>query len=198
LQRYKLLNRTKNFLGVFMKKNIAVISILFAAAAQTAFANGVEKTLPLDATNVKISTTGLDQVATGQKLIADSIDGPVYESTYSTMLNVVVTYDSKDKTDAATALNNSVDNAQEEIVGGPTLSFELPVSAAEVAAIKSKSIDASSLVAISVAQQDVQVDNEEFTSACRFDNDSSQPEDSSCIKHTKTTVSRPVLSVVRK
>ena len=180
-----------------MKKNIAIISILFAVVSQNSFANGVEKTLPIDATNVKISATGLDQVATGQKLIVDGNDGPVYENTYSTMLNVVVTYDSKDKTDDATALGNGNDPI-EEIVGGPTLSFELPVTAAEVAAIKSKSIDPTSLVALSVAQKDVQEDNEEFTSACHFDNDSSQPEDSSCIKHTTTTVSRPVLSIDRK
>ncbi len=50
-----------------MKKNISLISIILAAAAQTAFANGVEKTLPADAHNAQVKSVALGYQQVGEK-----------------------------------------------------------------------------------------------------------------------------------
>lgn len=180
-----------------MKKNIAIIGIVLAAAAQSAFANGVEKTLPADATDVQIKTVSLDQYATGEKIVSDgNVDGPVYENTYTTMLDVVVTYQSKDDQDVAQRIEGESDISYDPT---PTVSFELPVTDAEIAAIKGKKLDPRSLIAVNVQTESVQIDDPKAQYICRYDNDSNQPLDG-CVEPAtpQITVSRLVLSVDRK
>jgi hypothetical protein len=178
-----------------MKKNIAIISILFAAVSQNSFANGVEKTLPIDATNVKVSVVTLGSMMTSQTLISDDNEGPKYQNNYSPSLDVDVTYNSADQSEDATALSNGND-PQEVVVGGPTASFQLQITDAQAAAIKAKKLDPKSLVVISVAQKTVQFDNPVYTKSCIFSSDYNEPVNAdTCIKHEKVSESRPVLTV---
>ena len=149
-----------------MKKNIAMISIILAAVAQSAFANGVEKTLPADATNAQIKSVSLDQVATSVTTEWTGSEGqPVDTYQYSTMLNVTVTYQSKDDEDVAQRIEGESDISYDPT---PTVSFELPVTDAEIAAIKGKRLDPRSLVAMSVSQQNVDFDKAIYTNACVY------------------------------
>jgi hypothetical protein len=177
--------------------NVILSALSLLTLATPAFAgHGVEKVLPADATNVAIASVSIQQVATGQTEIADGADGPVYDNTYSPALNIVVTYTSKDHSDDATALNNDSDNAQEVVVGGPTLTFNLlPVTAAQVAAINAGTLDPRTLLTLSVTQATVKFNNPEFTDSCQFDNDNGGPINPECVKNVVTTEVRPVLSI---
>jgi hypothetical protein len=176
--------------GTYMKKmNLVLSTLSLLTLATPAFAH----VLPADATNVTVSNVTIGYDVTSQTLISDGNDGPVYQNNYSPVLDVQVTYTSKDQSDDATALDNSGD--EEVVVGGPTLDFYLPVTAAQVAAIKAKTLDPKTLVAISITPAPVQFNNPVFTSSCIFNNDSSQPENPECIQNVYSTEMRPVLSV---
>jgi hypothetical protein len=108
---------------------------------------------------------------------------------------VTVTYDSQDASDDATALDNSNNNPQEVVVGGPTLTFDFAVTASQVASIQAGTLDAKTLVSMSVAQTTVQFKDQEFTSSCRFDNENSAPLNPECIQTITSTEVRPVLSI---
>jgi hypothetical protein len=187
----------EQILGVFMKKNIAIVSILLAAVAQTAFANGVEKVLPADAHNVKLTSASVGYLATGLVKTSDgNVDGPVYENTYTQVLTVVVKYDSKDDQDVSQRIEGESDLSYDAT---PTVYLDLPISDAEVAAIKAKKLDPKSLVSLAVSQQQVQFDKAIYTDACRYNNESGAPDnEATCVKHETVTESRPVVSVDRR
>jgi hypothetical protein len=175
------------------KMNLVMSTMSLLILATPALA--AKKVLPADATNVKIASTSIAQVVTGQTLITDGLDGPVYENNYSPALEVTVTYDSQDASDDATALDNSNNNPQEVVVGGPTLTFDFAVTASQVASIQAGTLDAKTLVSMSVAQTTVQFKDQEFTSSCRFDNENSAPLNPECIQTITSTEVRPVLSI---
>lgn len=133
--------------------NLVLSTLSLLTLATPAFAH----VLPADATNVTVSNVTIGYDVTSQTLISDGNDGPVYQNNYSPVLDVQVTYTSKDQSDDATALDNSGD--EEVVVGGPTLDFYLPVTAAQVAAIKAKTLDPKTLVAISITPAPVQFNN---------------------------------------
>jgi hypothetical protein len=180
-----------------MKKNIALVSILLAAVAQTAFANGVEKVLPADAHNVVVAAASLEEVATGLVKISDgNIDGPVYDNTYTTMLTVTVNYSSKDDSDVPCELTQIGDGC--EPTGQPRYVVSLPVSDAEIAAIKSKKLDPKTLVSVTVTQQDVQIEQPGYQYKCSYNTEGGTF--GNCVEPAvpMVTVSRPVLSVDHK
>ena len=180
-----------------MKKNIAIIGIILAAIAQSAFANGVEKTLPADANNVQIKSVKLAQVATSSTTDWNTSDGsPNTEFQYGTALEVTVTYQSKNDQNVAQRIEGESDLSYDAT---PTVSFDLPVTDAEVAAIKGKKLDPRSLVTFSVSQQSVDFDKAVYTNSCVYGTDSGSPEnEATCVKHETVTESRPVLSIDRK
>ena len=181
-----------------MKNMNLILSVLGVLTfGTTAFAgNGVEKVLPADASSVQIAKVTPGFILSSQTLLSDGIDGPNYQNNYSPAIDIKVTYQSKDNSDDETALSESGEG--EEVVGGPTLSFSFEISPEQAAAIKAKTLDPSTLVALSVTQQTVTFDEESFGPNCRFNNESGAPEDASCIIHTPKSEVRPVLSIDRK
>ena len=165
--------------------NIVLSTLGILAFGTPAFAgHGVEKVLPADASSVQIAAVTPGFILTSQTLISDGID-------------VKVTYQSKDDSDDETALSESGDG--EEVVGGPTLSFSLEITADQAAAIKAHTLNPASLVNLSVTQQNVTFDNPVYTDSCVYNNDSGSPENAdTCIKHVSTVEARPVLSVSLK
>lgn len=179
-----------------MKKNLVMMSIILAAIAQSAFANGVEKILPSDAKNVKIKSVELDQVLINSVTTGWNNDGPTYENTYGPALAVAVTYDSKSGEDVPQRTDGDTNATYDPT---PTIYLELSISDAEAAAIKAKKLDVNTLVSMSVTEKQVQFDNPVYTDACRFSNDGGPAEnESTCVKHETITESRPVLTVNNK
>jgi opacity protein-like surface antigen len=174
-------------------KNFTLCAFSLLILTAPAFAgHGIERVLPEDAKNVAISSVSIGYDVSSQTLISDGNDGPVYQNNYSPVLSVEITYDSKDTRDDATALN---EDDQEEVVGGPTLTFYLPVTDAQVAAIKAHTLDGKTLVAISVAQAPVQFTNPVYTDSCIFSSDYNEPVNPECIQNVVSTEVRPVLNI---
>jgi hypothetical protein len=180
-----------------MKKNILMMITLLAAT--TAFAGGVEKhyVLPADATNVKVEEVTVTQELTSQTLIADGNDGPVYENNYTPMLEVKVTYDSKDHSDDQTALGNGNDPI-EEVIGGPAVYFTLPATDAELAAVEAGKLSGTSLVSLVLVKQNVSFNDDKFGDDCTFSADQAAPLNPECIIHDRTVENRPIVSISRK
>jgi hypothetical protein len=177
-----------------MKKNIALVSILLAAIAQTAFANGVEKVLPADAANVALKSAKLAEVATSST--THYVGNEVYDTNnYTTVLEVTVTYQSKDDQDVSQRIEGESDISYDAT---PTVVMDLPVTDAEIAAIKAKKLDARTLVTVSVAQENVQINKPGYQYQCSYGNDSNEPING-CVEPAvpTITVSRPVLSIDR-
>jgi hypothetical protein len=179
-------------------KNVQLVTLATLLIAGSAFGagHGVEKMLPADAHNVQIQSADIAQIATGQKLVTDGFEGPVYDNTYTPELYVTVTYDSKDTTDAPqTGTGNDFDFRAGDSTQ-PTVAFTFALSDAQLAAIKAKTLNAASLVTISVDQETVQIDDPSAQSVCRYDFDSNLPLDG-CVEPAtaQITVSRPVLHV---
>jgi hypothetical protein len=181
-----------------MKKiNVILSAVVVLTFALPAFAgHGVERILSNDATHIQVASVTVDQEVSGETLMTGTED--VYQNTYAPVLNVVITYNSKDSSDDATALDDSSDNPQEVVVGGPTVSVSLPVTLAEVAAIQAGRLDAKSLVVLSSAQKPIQIRDEEFTSSCRFDNENAAPSNPECIQTVAKTEMRTIVQVSRK
>ena len=179
-------------------KLASVMILASALSFQMAFANGVEKTLPRDAKNVKIESAVLGNNATGQKLINDGIEGPQYENTYSDAIEVVVTYQSKDDSDAPKSGSGLDGQFMSGDSTSPTLYFFLPLSKEEVASIKAKKVDPRDLVAYNVEVKTVQV-AVQTEYKCRYDNDTNLPE-FGCVEPAPKLVSEqhPVLTIGRK
>lgn len=180
-----------------MKFNLAILAIALFTTSAFADGNGVERALPKDAHNVKIASAALNFYATGLKKTSEgNIDGPVYENTYTQMLLVTVTYQSQDDQDVAQRIEGESDLSYDPT---PTVSFELSVSDAEIAAIQANKLDPRSLVEMSVSQKDMPFDKAVYTAACVYNNESGAPEnEDTCVKHETITESRPVLVLSRK
>lgn len=178
---------------------LATIAILSTALSlQLAHANGVEKDLPKDAHNVKVASAVLGSAATGQKLINDGVDGPQYETIYSPAIEVTVTYESKDDSDAPKTGSGLDGQFEPGDSTTPTLYFTLAVTAAEVAAIKAKQVNPADLVSMTVELKTVQVPVQtEYQ--CRYDNENNLPE-FGCVEPAAQMEDQvlPVLTIGRK
>ena len=77
--------------------------------------------------------------------------------------------------------------------------MDLPVSDVEAKAIKAKKLDGRTLVSVSVAQENVQIEQPGYQYKCSYGNDSNEPING-CVEPAvpMITVSRPVLSIDRK
>jgi hypothetical protein len=175
---------------------LLTLATLLISSSALASGHGVEKILPADAHNIQIQSADLAQIATGENLICDGNDGPVYENTYTTKLYVTVTYDSKDDTDAPKTGSGSNFDFLPGDSTSPTVSYTFDLSQAQMAAIKAKTLNAVSLVTVSVDQETVQIDDPNQQAVCSYDNDSNLPLNG-CVEPAtaQITVTRPVLSV---
>jgi hypothetical protein len=158
-------------------KNITVSLFVALFSLPLAHANGVEKgiekVLANDAHDAKVTQVALGWEPTGQTLVSDGVDGPVYDTTYTQALEVTVTYQSSDQTDLPTEPNN---DGEEVVVGSsPTVWGYLPATDAEVAAIKAHTLDPMTLVTAGLSDTTVQIENANYQYQCQYDNDSNLP-----------------------
>jgi hypothetical protein len=151
--------------------------ILAAVAAMTmtsAFANGVEKHLPMDAHNVKIASAELAEYATSSTHVwSNSGDGGGYDiNHYSTELQVTVTYESQDNTDVP---QSNVEGGSPYDSTTPTVVFYVPLTDAQIAQVKSKQVDPRSLVSLMVVTKTVSVPDSSHEYICSYGNEGNEP-----------------------
>jgi hypothetical protein len=180
-----------------MKMNLLTVAALVATSSAFGAGHGVEKILPADGHNAQVLSAELDQIATGQKLISDDNEGPKWEDTdFVTKLGVTVTYQSKDDNDAPATGSGSNGEFLPFDSTLPQVMYTFDVTAAQIAAIKAKTLDPKSLVSVSIEQETVQIDNPNTQAVCSYDNDTNVPLNG-CVEPApaQITVSRPVLFV---
>jgi hypothetical protein len=176
-------------------KKINLLAAVGFLAATSAFAHGVEKILPADGHNAQVLSAELDQVATGETLVCNNSDGPVYEpGDYVTKLGVTVTYQSNDDVDAPATGSGPNGEFLPSDNTLPEVTYEFDVTQAQIDAIKAGTLDPKSLVSVSIAQQTVQISDPNAQNVCNYDDNG--PTDG-CVEPAaqEITVSRPVLSV---
>jgi hypothetical protein len=188
------------FIGVNMSTKMSLLAVTALLAAGSVFADGhgVEKMLPVDATNVRLQSATLDQVATGLVQASDgNIDGPTYDNTYTTELSVVVAYDSKDLSDDENTLGSGQDGQIEPWDPAPqdAVTYQFQLSAAQIAAIKAGTLDPKSLITVSSGQDTFTIDAPSAPYVCSYD-ESNHPL-YGCVEPAakQITVTRPALFV---
>jgi hypothetical protein len=176
-------------------KNISLVSLATLLIAGSASAHGVEKILPADAHNVQIQSAELAHVATGETLVTNSNDSPIYDSTYSTELMVTVTYDSKDDSDAPKTGSGSNGEFLPTDSTQPTIYLTFDLSQAQLDGIKAKTLNPTSLVTVSVDQESVQIDDPHAQNVCVYDDNNNIM--NNCVEPAiaQIVVTRPVLHV---
>jgi hypothetical protein len=173
-----------------MKKLILVGMFLFS---NLALAATVVRVLPADATNIRVTSSVVDYVGVGSKVVSDSAsDGPVTETIFAKRLVVTVKYNSKDISD----VNQTIFEDGQQPDRTPTVTYFFKLAPAKLAAVRSGKLAAGSLVTKSVATANVTLDDPNYQYKCQYDNEYNTKVDPKCQETpNKVTQVRPVLKL---